>query len=98
MEVSRCPACGAPLPTHVVECAYCLSYIRQDTKQAEESKPKPQPQPKTEPELRKTERVKDVSTSITFHRVEEPNEQAFIVAVPQGWDVTGGIFRADLTH
>ncbi len=33
-----------------------------------------------------------------FQRQPEPREQAFTLLVPQGWQLAGGIFRADLMH
>ena len=94
MEVSRCPACGAPLPPNAFECAYCLSYLRQDSRKTEKNHD-------TDEVLFKEKAptaVKESAAHITFHRVVEPNEQAFTVAVPQGWNLAGGIFRTDLTQ
>jgi hypothetical protein len=37
-------------------------------------------------------------TSILFKRQTEPNEAAFTVLVPQGWQIRGGIFRENLMN
>lgn len=34
----------------------------------------------------------------SFHRRTEPNEGAFSLSVPQGWQIEGGISRSDLMH
>ena len=36
--------------------------------------------------------------TLVFHRVTEPNEQAFSLLVPMGWETLGGIFRVDPTR
>ena len=35
------------------------------------------------------------SDTVAFHRVAEPNEQAFSMLIPRGWLVEGGIVRVD---
>ena len=42
----------------------------------------------------KTEGVESMS-SMVFHRMKEPNENAFSLLVPAGWKITGGISRVD---
>ncbi len=36
-------------------------------------------------------------STMVFTRVEEPNERAFTILIPKGWQVKGGIFRVDPT-
>jgi len=36
-----------------------------------------------------------VPSTVVFHRVAEPKENAFTMLVPKGWIVEGGIFRVD---
>ena len=101
MEVLRCPSCGAPIAPNSDKCEYCLNYIR--TESAPSEKPKKESQKKDRQHNKAESVEKEYSASqeaipnIAFQRVEEPNERAFTVSVPQGWSVEGGISRADLT-
>jgi len=36
--------------------------------------------------------------TVSFRRRTEPNEGAFSLSVPQGWQIEGGILRSDLMH
>lgn len=83
MKVSRCPACGAPVPPTTTRCAYCQSYLVPNAEERE--------QPST------ASPSADVG-GFTFIRQAEPNERAFTMALPYGWLMEGGISRADLTR
>ena len=39
--------------------------------------------------------MEDNASSITLQRTMEPNEGAFNILNPPGWEIEGGIFRVD---
>lgn len=80
MKVSRCPACGAPLPPGSRQCAYCQSYLIVDAP----------------PGASSPGGAGAAFAGFLFERQAEPNEQAFTLSLPQGWMMEGGIQRANM--
>ncbi|MBN1259798.1 MAG: zinc ribbon domain-containing protein [Anaerolineae bacterium] len=87
MKISKCPACGAPLPPETMQCPYCQNYLQPDA--SREQKP--------EMHLHGASETTEAH-GFAFERRPEPNEQAFTIAVPHGWILEGGIMRADFTR
>lgn len=84
MKISSCPSCGAPVPPTAEQCPYCRQYFIRDGDET----------------TQQTHAAGGSETlaGITFRRVAEPNEKAFTFALPHGWQVEGGIQRANLTR
>jgi hypothetical protein len=74
-----------------------LNFLSAGLTQRKKPKPEPEERAEAETEVEKTVMPK-ATLQIIFERVEESNEQAFTVTIPQGWTVRGGILRADLLH
>jgi hypothetical protein len=107
MKVSSCPACSAPVSPKLDQCPYCLNYLIHDGAPTESPTPpvspeigqqtSPTPQKPTTPQTRDSAGETQPS-GVLFQRLAEPNENAFTIAVPKGWQLEGGIHRADLMH
>jgi hypothetical protein len=87
MKTSACPGCGASVAPTAERCPYCQLYFVREAADVE------------------AQRVATAGATaeaclgaILFRRASEPNENAFSLAVPHGWLLEGGIFRADLTR
>jgi hypothetical protein len=82
METWKCPDCGAPIAPDTAQCPYCGIHFRKQA--AAEGPPNHSQAPAV--------------SRVVFQRMTEPNEGAFTVAVPQGWQIEGGIIRANLMN
>ena len=88
MQTSRCPACNAPVPPGTGRCTYCGQYfVPQNAVQQSHGVD-------TGPSGRDgAGAFKTPEGTIVFRRVNEPNEGAFSLLIPQGWQIQGGIQR-----
>ena len=55
----------------------------------------PQPQTRFQPASDRPAQPASAAGTVAFHRVAEPNENAFTMLIPVGWRVVGGIVRVD---
>jgi len=85
MKALSCPACGAPIAPDETRCPYCQRYLQ------------PEPNPEQEPRQHAGLSTHGSrANAFTYQRRMEPNEGAFSLSVPYGWQIEGGILRADL--
>ena len=85
MQISRCPACNAPVPPGTARCAFCGQYFQRES-----------PGTGASGEGVALSTMGSPEGTLVFQRVHEPNEGAFSLLVPQGWQAQGGIQRANL--
>jgi len=86
MKVLSCPSCGAAVGPDDTRCPYCHSYFERPIPEQERRQDREPP-------------VNSPSAgAVTYQRLTEPNEGAFSLSVPYGWQIEGGIFRSDLTR
>ena len=90
MQISRCLACNAPVPPGTARCAYCGQYfVRDDPARGSLA----QRGPGVDSGL---STAQSPEGTLLFQRVHEPNEGAFTLLVPHGWQMQGGILRANV--
>jgi hypothetical protein len=87
LQISRCPACNAPVPPGTGRCAYCGQYLIHDD-------PAQRGHGATAGPIEGATTLDTPEGTIIFRRVREPNEGAFSLLIPQGWQIRGGIQRA----